>query len=209
MALTRPGVAPPRGVADDVTVTRRPSAPAFSRCLRRLRDERGITLIELLTSMAIMLIVITTITGIFVSGSNAEVDLRHRYQAQQDARLALERFRREVHNACTASVSSTTVSLTSKTTTAPFACTVQSSWSARLVSSGRYALHRCAAATCASAGTRWADYLTTNAVFTSVAATAGTLPKVGIDLTVDLRSSDTSRRYRLHDAVALRNYLRS
>jgi type II secretory pathway pseudopilin PulG len=190
-------------------VTPRRILPALGRRLRRLRDERGITLIELLTSMAIMLIVITTIAGIFVSGSNAEVDLRKRYQAQQDGRLALDRFRREVHNACTASVSSTTVLLTSKTTTAPFLCTVQSSWCAQLVSTGRYALYRKAAGTCDSTGTRWADYLTTNAVFTSVAATGGTLPKVGIDLTIDLKSTDASQRYRLRDAIALRNFLRS
>lgn len=202
-------MAPRGGGVDDDSVTARPILPALSRRLRRLRDERGITLIELLTVMAIMLIVITSIATIFVSGSNAEVDLRKRFQAQQDARLALDRFRQEVHNACSASVSSNAVSLTSRTTAWPFACTVQTSWCAQVVSTGRYAFYRKAAATCDSTGTRWADYLTTNAVFTSIPATTGTLPKVGFDITIDLKSTDTSQRYRLHDSIALRNHLRS
>ena len=56
---------------------------------------------------------------------------------------------------------------------------------------------------------RWADYLTSNAIFSLVSPSAGTLPKVGVDLPIDTKPADTSRRYRLQDSIAVRNYLRS
>ena len=40
-----------------------------------------------------------------VSGTNTENDLSDRVRAEQGARLALGRFRREVHNACDKSLS--------------------------------------------------------------------------------------------------------
>ena len=68
----------------------RSAVPALrNRLLRRLRREDGFTLVELLVSMSIMLLVITGLASVFVAGSNAEVDLRNRFQAQSEARLAL------------------------------------------------------------------------------------------------------------------------
>jgi Tfp pilus assembly protein PilW len=194
----------------------RSAVPALrNRLLRHLRREDGITLVELLTSMTILLLIVSGLATVFVTGSNAEVDLRNRFQAQSEARLALDKMRREIHNACSASVSSPSgsayaaVTLFSENAGAGYTCTNSSTWCA--VGAGtRYAIYRKAGTTCNATGSvRWADYVTSNAVFTLVAATSGTLPKVGVDIPVDTKPSDTRRRYRLQDSIAVRNYLRS
>jgi prepilin-type N-terminal cleavage/methylation domain-containing protein len=202
-------------IADDQSVTLRSTVPGIAaRLLRRLRDDRGYTLTELLTAMSIMAIVIATLASVFVSGSNAEVDLSNRYQAQQDARLALDRFRREVHNACATSLGTpagsgyAAVTLSVESDTPPFPCGVSATWCA-VGASAPYTLYRKAGATCDATGVRRAGHLTTNAVFTEIAAAAGRLPKLGIDLSVDLKPADTSQRYRLTDSIAVRNYLRN
>jgi prepilin-type N-terminal cleavage/methylation domain-containing protein len=67
------------------------------RVLRRLREERAYSLVELVTVMAIMSIVMTGITTVFVQGSNAELDMNNRFQAQTSVRLALDKLRQDVH----------------------------------------------------------------------------------------------------------------
>ncbi|MFI5054438.1 MAG: PilW family protein, partial [Acidimicrobiia bacterium] len=67
------------------------------RLLNRLRDERAYTLVEMITVMLIMSIVMTGISTVFVQGSNAELDMNNRFQAQSNARLALDTLRRDVH----------------------------------------------------------------------------------------------------------------
>jgi prepilin-type N-terminal cleavage/methylation domain-containing protein len=202
--------------ADDEDVILRSAVPSRrDRVLRLLRGERGVSLIELLTSMAIMSFILASLATVFVSGSNAEVDLRNRFAAQTDARLALDKMRREVHNACTATVSLPSgsayaaVTLWSEDAAAGYTCTNAATWCA--VGTGqRFALYRKAGTTCNATGSvRWADYLTSDALFTLVAASAGTLPKVGVEVEIDTMTADTSRRYRLQDAIAVRNYLRS
>ena len=178
------------------------------RRLCRLRDERGYTLIELLTAMSIMGIVIGTLAGVFVSGSNAESDLSKRFTAQQNARIALTAFRRETHNSCKATQTST-ANVTLWSLAVDGSCTTQNTWCA--VGSGqRFALYRKAGSTCNATGSRlYADYITTSAVYALPTRVSGQLPKVGIDLTVDTKPADTMRRYRLQDQIALRNFLRS
>jgi prepilin-type N-terminal cleavage/methylation domain-containing protein len=201
--------------ADDEVVIVRPTVSAFRHHLRRLRrEERGYTLTELLAAMSILLIVVSTLATVFVSGSNAEIDLSNRFEAQSNARLALDRFRREVHSACQATVSGasgpgyTTVTLSQESTTAPYPCSPATTWCA-VGSSAPYKLYRKVGATCDATGARWADYLVTNALFTIEAPFDGRLPKVGVDLTVDLKPADASQRYRLVDSIAVRNYLRA
>ena len=67
------------------------------RLLNRLREERAYTLVELITVMLIMSIVMTGISTVFVQGSNAELDMNQRFQAQANARLALDTFRKDAH----------------------------------------------------------------------------------------------------------------
>jgi prepilin-type N-terminal cleavage/methylation domain-containing protein len=59
--------------------------------------EAGFTLIETLVVLAILGIVLAGLTQLFVAGLNTETDQNARAQAQLDARLALDRLRREVH----------------------------------------------------------------------------------------------------------------
>jgi Tfp pilus assembly protein PilW len=196
--------------ADDESVTVRPRLRSLRRRLLRLKaEERGISLVELITAMAIMTIVISTLAGVFVSGSNAEVDLRRRFEAQSSARIALEKLRREVHNTCSVTFgSASTITLYSEDTAGGYTCSVANTWCA--VGSGqRYGLYRKAGTTCDATGVRWADYVISSSVFSYTAPASGTLPKVGVDLSVDLRPTQTPRLYRLQDAIAVRNYLRS
>jgi type II secretory pathway pseudopilin PulG len=96
--------------------------------LRRLREEGGFNLVELVTTMAIMLFVVTALVQLSTSGTKAENDLNKRFQAQEEARLGLDMFRREVHNACAATISGggTQVTLKSNDTNVrgSFPCTV-------------------------------------------------------------------------------------
>jgi len=62
------------------------------RIRSRLGAERGYSLVELLTVMAIMGVVMTGVTALLVQGSNAEVDMNGRFQAQQDPGSPSTRF---------------------------------------------------------------------------------------------------------------------
>jgi type II secretory pathway pseudopilin PulG len=66
------------------------------------------TLVELLTTMAILGIVMTGILVMFTSGLRAETDMNNRFRAQQNARLALSALRNEIGSACSASVGTVT-----------------------------------------------------------------------------------------------------
>jgi prepilin-type N-terminal cleavage/methylation domain-containing protein len=200
--------------ADEESVTLRSTLHAVSRLRRRLIDQRGYTLTELLTAMSILTIVIATLGSVMVSGTNTENDLSDRFRAEQSARLALGRFRREVHNACDKSLSGvsgsgyTTVTLSSEASTPPYTCSASGTWCV-VGTAAPYSLYRKPGATCDNAGVKWAGNLTTNAVFTEVAASGGKLPRLGILLSVDVRPADPAQRYRLFDSIAVRNYLRS
>jgi len=75
--------------------------PRVSRACRlllaRLRDEGGHTLFELLTVVTIMGLVLTGLTTSFAAGLSAEAGTIRRAQAQQNARLALDRMRTDIH----------------------------------------------------------------------------------------------------------------
>src|ERR671914_582512 len=84
-----------------------------ARLLRRLRGQRGFTLVELIAVLGILLTVLTSITVLFVSGARAELDANERFEAQQNARIALDKLRRELH--CSSGI--TNVDDTALTTT--------------------------------------------------------------------------------------------
>ena len=69
----------------------------FARFVRLVRSEGGFTLIELVVTMAILLTVVTAITGSFASGKKADTNAELRTQAQADARQALARMRTDVN----------------------------------------------------------------------------------------------------------------
>ena len=76
------------------------------RLVKRLRGERAYSMVELITVMVIMSIVMTGISTVFVQGSNAELDMNNRFQAQAHARLALDTLRKDIH--CARSVTNPT-----------------------------------------------------------------------------------------------------
>ena len=72
-----------------------------------IREEAGYTLVELLTVMVILGVILGAIVTLFTAGINADADQNRRYQAQQDAKVALDKIRREGHAACTISAPAT------------------------------------------------------------------------------------------------------
>lgn len=180
--------------------------------MRRLRTcESGTTLIELLVSMVLLVILMTALVTLFVSGSNAEAQMNFQFQAQSEARVALDTLRRDIHNSCAATVTGgTTVTLLTVDTANPsYPCTVTSvSWCTS-GSGSQYALYRAAgSASCSTADQKRADFLTGGTIFSIVTA-AGELPKVGVDLTVNRRPAVARLKYRLDDQIALRNARRT
>jgi prepilin-type N-terminal cleavage/methylation domain-containing protein len=70
--------------------------------IKRLGDERGFTLIELVVVMTILITVLLGLTTVMISGTNAEVGIAKRQQAQSNARIALSRMRLDIHCASAA-----------------------------------------------------------------------------------------------------------
>lgn len=138
----------------------------------RLRDERGFTLVELITTMGILAVVLTGVTTLFVAGTRSQADLDRRFQALTQLRLGLDKLRKDVHSACYA-VDSGGVQLANNATPTtvtfymPSACNNTNAITWCVQGAGkRYALYRKVGTTC-TGGTKVADYLTTSvAVFT-------------------------------------------
>jgi prepilin-type N-terminal cleavage/methylation domain-containing protein len=183
---------------------------------RRLRgEEQGFSLIEMLTVMIIMSVVLTGLTTLFVQGSNAELDMNRRFEAQQDSRVALDKIRREIHCAQGAATSPTsgeapsiTLDLPGQCPTAVGAAQTSVTWCSVLVSTGRYKLYRKVGVTCNATGVRWADYLTQANLFQYQAASSESLAKVRVSFPVDVKTGDATPPYRLCDHIVLRNTLR-
>jgi prepilin-type N-terminal cleavage/methylation domain-containing protein len=188
------------------------------RLLRRLGRERGYSLVEMLIVMAILGVVMGSLTTVFVQASNAEQDMNNRFQAQLTARLALDKMRREVH--C-ASVATPTGSSSSVTLTLPSYCKTGSgsiTWCTRSVATNRYALYRVVGSTC-TGGVKWADYLvpTSSAtvcsgalcIFNYTAQSVTSLATLRVDFPVNVRTSKSVELYELIDDIVLRNSTRS
>jgi type II secretory pathway pseudopilin PulG len=77
---------------------------AFRRRLSRLRDERGFMLMEMIVVMAVLGTVLTPVVLSYASGVRAEVDQTRRELAYQNARLALQRIRTDIHCASSGAV---------------------------------------------------------------------------------------------------------
>lgn len=70
---------------------------------KRLAPARGVTLIELLVVLAILVTVLAGMTTLFLSATTSQIDQTNRVRAQQEARLALDGLRREIH--CASAIS--------------------------------------------------------------------------------------------------------
>jgi len=189
------------------------------------RDERGYTLLELLMVMVILGIVMGGISQIFVSGGTAEVELNRRFQAQEQARLALDKVRGDIHLACSALASSGTSNTINTypalrlNVTSPCLTGTASYiyWCVISVSTSpvEYQLWRTTSGaaptttTCTSSDTSRtlvADYLITNTAFTTATIPQHGLQTVGVDFKVDVNPTSTSKDvFELTDSIVARN----
>src|SRR4029450_3256110 len=100
---------------------RRGAGEVTRKRLRRLRGDRGYTLVELLVVLAIFTTVVTALVSLFTSGGRAGLAITRRFEAQQNARLALDRMRRELH--CASGITATpSTPVSSITVTLPSQC---------------------------------------------------------------------------------------
>jgi len=192
-----------------------------ARLRARIAQEEGMTLIELLWTMGILAFVMSAIVGVFVSGLHAEVDMNQRFQAQQEARLALQSIRTDLRTACTESLSTKFVTndtvllgycSDSTTTWSPTPLSYKT-WCARSEGGtpAHYGLYRESAydpnvcATPAGAGIRKADWLTTASVFSCAITPAGARPELTVSVPVDADPTKTGGVYKLADTIMLRN----
>ena len=184
--------------------------------LRLARGERGYSLIEMLTVLVIMGVVMTGLTTVFITASHSELDMNNRFQAQQHTRLALDKFRREVHCASAVSLGGAgtpagPLAAQSVTITLPAGCKSSGTFTWCTQGSGtRWGLYRVPGAAC-SGGIKWADYIIAPNVFDYTAPIAGTrsLPKVNVDFPVNLKPANAQSTYELKDDVVLRNVARA
>jgi prepilin-type N-terminal cleavage/methylation domain-containing protein len=184
-------------------------------------DEDGYSLIELIVVMAILGVVMTGLTAVFVGGSNAEVQLNHRFQAQQEARAALDRIRGDIHCASRAQAATINtyaalrldVTSCNASTTYDYWCVLSSSTAPQ-----RYQVYRTSStvaptsATCTSTDASRvlvASNLVSSSAFTTNATPQNGLQTVAVDFKVSGNQvSNTKEVYELTDAIVIRNAAR-
>jgi prepilin-type N-terminal cleavage/methylation domain-containing protein len=175
------------------------------RCL--LRNEAGYTLIELVTVMLILALVLVGLTTMFQAGVKAEVRANRELEAQQNARSALDRMRRELH--CANAISAANgVAVASVTVTLAAACAGTATtvtYATATVAANRWTLTRAADG---GAAVAVADYLTADTIFTYYVPASGTLGRLRVDIPVNLNPADTGTLWRLQDDIVLRNTTR-
>ena len=184
-------------------------APRRRATLRRaLRSERGYTLVELLTVTAILAVVMTGITVLFVQATNAELQMNRRFQAQQQARVAVDTMRREIH--CSSGITPTPSSGTAHTiaVTIPQQCPTSGGahvtvpYLTTLVSTSRYRLER----QVGSGPIRHlADYVRDANVFTYAAPTTASLGKLTVTLPINIQPPGAGSNWNLVADMVLRN----
>jgi prepilin-type N-terminal cleavage/methylation domain-containing protein len=186
---------------------------------RRLRGgEQGYSLIELLVTMVILVIVLSSLTTVFTSGSSAEANLNLRFQAQQNARLGLDRIRVDIHCATAAQAQTINTYPGVKLAVANcYAATPTISWCVVQFSATplRYQLFRSTTTggtTCTgsdAARVLVADNLVSSSAFTTATIPQYTLQRVGVDFKVSANAkTSTANVYELTDSIAARNATR-
>ena len=186
----------------------------FVERLRGQAPDGGYTMIELLAVLAIFLTVVTALTTLFVSGSKAELDANNRFQAQQNARLALDRLRRELH--CSSGITQTDGTALTATPVAairvalPSHCpsaggtTITVDYTVVANGSSRWELQRVKSGTAIPI----ADYLIEDEIFTYAAESAASRALLHVDMPVNVNPNEGWKTWRLVDDIVLRNTLR-
>ena len=178
---------------------------------KALRSERGYTLIELVVVLAIFMTIVTALVSLFTSGAKAELDMNRRFEAQQNARLALDRMRRELH--CSSGITATAgVAVSSISVALPSQCpssggvAITVVYDTSLVSTNRYRIRR----TVSGTTTVIADYIMTanGNVFTYTPASATSRALLHVNFQVNIDPNEGWKTWRLVDDIVLRNTLR-
>jgi prepilin-type N-terminal cleavage/methylation domain-containing protein len=185
----------------------------YGRLREALTREHGYSLVELVVVVAILSVVVGSLSTIFVTASHGEQDMSRRVEAQSQARLGYDKLRREIR--CASSVSPAGAS-SSITLTMPSACPTSHGvttvrWcvlAAPGAPAGQYALYRSTAPTCSTSGVKWADYLRSTAVFNYSVQSSQSLGSLAISLQVNTKAG-TSGGFNVSDAVVLRNSSRT
>jgi prepilin-type N-terminal cleavage/methylation domain-containing protein len=82
--------------ANTATVTGRRRL-SWTRIARRLVADDGFTLIELMTVMAILLVILAPLSNAFFTAFNNQADRLRRFDSQENARQVLDRMRKDIH----------------------------------------------------------------------------------------------------------------
>jgi prepilin-type N-terminal cleavage/methylation domain-containing protein len=179
----------------------------------RLACDKGYTLVEALTVVAILGIVLAGLTTMFHAGMRAEIRVNKELDAQQNARAALDRLRRELHcaNAITLPDGNPVpagVAVAAITATLPDACRGSDTtvtYATSNVATSRWKLTRTGGS---GAAVTVADYLTIDTIFTYHAPASGSLGRLAVDIPVNLDPADPGTLWRLEDDIVLRNTTR-
>ena len=196
---------------------------AGARLRGALAKQGGFTLVELVVVMVILLIVLAPLTTSFASGMIAQVDQTNRFDAQENARQALDRMRKDIHcghgvtDPYTNSWGGQTLVLTQTNATGTAECPGLVQTNASAVqwctipvagATDRYQLYRenDPDATCdGSISTFMVDYLTRADIWASPTCITGQFPTVEVTMPVDVDPSKRPGAYTLSDQIALRN----
>src|SRR6188768_2080040 len=173
--------------------------------LRRLRPvagQAGYTMLELVMVLAILGTVVGALTTLFVQATNAEFEANRRFQAQQTARVAVDKMRREIHCASAITPAGTGSSIS---VTLPAQCPTSGGSQSTVIydtagSGQRFQLRR--------NGVNLADYVTLQNVFNYTAPTSGvSLGKLRVTLPINTKPN-VGREWRLVADMVLRNTTR-
>jgi Tfp pilus assembly protein PilW len=175
-----------------------------------LAREDGMTIAELVTAMSILAFVVTGVLVVFVGGLNATTSMNARFQAQQDARLALSSLRYDIGSACSlvsGNSQKVVLLLPDSTTHACSGSTNQVAWCADSSNGLQpFGLYRQQGGSCAAGtGVKRAGSLNTNLVFVIPACTGGTRQQLQVTLPVNANLGTSTRAYQLADTITMRN----
>jgi type II secretory pathway pseudopilin PulG len=180
----------------------------FRSHARRPSSQAGVTVVELLVVLIIMGTVLTALTTLFVGGMKAELEADQRFRAQDQARLAVDRMRREIHCASAISSSATAVSVTlaGHCPSAVSGAETTVLYNFQSAGSNRYKLRRTVNG---GAAATVADYITTDNAFAYAAPSTASLGKLSVDFRVNVKPDEGWKTWRLQTDIVLRNTVRA
>lgn len=173
------------------------SRPSVVRS-RLVRDERGVTLIELLIVCVVLSIIMAGLANVFISGTRASYVLNSNLNAQQNVRTALSRLEYEGRCGSSATILNSGAGVAF---TLPTVCSHVSPAVSWCVVSG--VLTRYLASSCSGTGSGFASSITSPTPF-SLQASTGDLQEVLVNLASNPTGSPGAT-FSITDSITLRN----